>query len=201
MGVSEHSWICTEHCCHLRSRLSLRRGNDLPQDAPREGGQVRALPPRNRKEIENYLLEPKVLERAARKAVEERARRTGAVVTVDFDIVGMLEAITTTLKSECSGQYVGKYSAYVKAGGKDPATLATEALTIFEKKWSALESRLEIVPGKDVLRSVRDRLQESHEITLTDWRIIDCYKAEEVPHDLAALLRRLDAFRSGREEG
>ena len=154
-----------------------------------------------RKEIENYLLEPKVLERAARKAVEERARRTGAVVTVDFDIVGMLEAITTTLKSECSGQYVGKYSAYVKAGGKDPATLATEALTIFEKKWSALESRLEIVPGKDVLRSVRDRLQESHEITLTDWRIIDCYKAEEVPHDLAALLRRLDAFRSGREEG
>ncbi len=153
-----------------------------------------------RKEVENYLLEPQVLERAARKAVEERARRRGDTAAVDLDIVGLLESITRELKSECSGQYIGKYSAYFRAGGKDPATLATEALTIFEEKWSALESRLEIVPGKDVLRTVRNRLQDSHDITLTDVRIVDSYRAEEVPQDLVALLRRLDGFRSGRVE-
>ena len=153
-----------------------------------------------RKEVENYLLEPQVLERAARKAVEERARRRGDTAAVDRDIVRLLESITRELKAECSGQYIGKYSAYFRAGGKDPATLATEALTIFEEKWSILESRLEIVPGKDVLRTVRDRLQESHGITLTDVRIVDSYRTEEVPQDLVALLRRLDGFRSGRVE-
>jgi len=154
-----------------------------------------------RKEIENYLLAPLVLERAAKKTIEERARRRGDVADVQLDIVGLLESITVELKPECSGQYIGKYTNYFRDGGKDPATLATEALTIFEAKWATLGSRLEIVPGKDVLRTIRDRLQDSHDITLTDVRIIDSYRAEEVPQDLAALLRRLDGFRSGRVGG
>lgn len=151
-----------------------------------------------RKEIENYLLSPQVVERAARRALEERARRTEVTVVADFDVTEMLESITNELKSDCSGQYISKYCAYFRSSGKDQATLATEALTLFEQKWSNLESRLEIVPGKDVLRAVRDRFQESCGATLTDWRIIDCYRAEEVPQDLVALLRQLDAFRGGK---
>ena len=153
----------------------------------------------HRKETENYLLSPKILERAATRALAERARRTGAAGPADFDIMEILETITNELKSACSGQFISKYCAYFKSGGKDQATLTTEALSIFETKWSSMESRLEIVPGKSILRTVRDRFQQSHGITLTDWRIIDCYKAAEVPQDLARLLQQLDAFRDDRE--
>ena len=153
----------------------------------------------HRKEIENYLLSPQVLERSAKRTIEERARRTGETAPADFDIVEILESITNGLKSDCSGQYISKYCAFFKSSGKDQATLTTEALKIFDRKWSSMKSRLEIVAGKDVLRAVRDRFQQSHGVTLTNWRIIDCYKAEEVPQDLARLLRQLDAFRDGRE--
>ena len=152
-----------------------------------------------RKEIENYLLLPKILERAAKKAIEDRARRTGQIVSVSFDIMEILESITDGIKSECSGQHISSYCSYFKAGGKDQSTLATEAIEIFEKKWSDMQSRLEIVSGKYVIRAVRDYFQQNHGITLTDLRIIDCYKIDEIPRYLVDLIHRLDAFRGGRE--
>ena len=101
-----------------------------------------------RKEIENYLLAPHVLERAARKAIEERVRRGGDTVDAQLDIVGLLESITTERKPECSGQYIGKYTEYSRAGGKDPATLATEALTMFETQWTPWNLGWRLCPEK-----------------------------------------------------
>ena len=151
-----------------------------------------------RKEIENYLLQPGVLQRATERARVERARRTGQEVGKDCKIVDILESITKRLKSECSGQYISRYCTYFRSSGRDQATLTTEALDIFDKRWRRIESRVEIVPGKEVLKAVRDRLRENHGITLTNWRVIDCYRQEEVPEDLVELLRRLDAFRNAR---
>lgn len=152
----------------------------------------------NCKELENYLLSPEIVARASTRAIEEKARRTGESPSVDLvDIMDILKSITERFKSECSGQYVSKYCAYLKSTGKDQATLTTEALDIFEKRWSGMESRLEIVPGKKVLRAVRDRLRESYGVTLTDLRIVDCYRADEIPEHLATLVRQLEEFRSG----
>ena len=147
------------------------------------------------KELENYLLPVEVLARASTRAIREKARRSGESHPVDLDVFDMLESITGRLKSECSGQYVSRYCAYLKSTGRDPATLTTEALDIFERKWSSMESRLEIVSGKKVLRAVRDRLREGHGITLTDLRIVDCYRVEEIPEHLATLIRQLEKFR------
>ena len=149
----------------------------------------------HRKEVENYLLTPAVLDRAAQKALDERERRTGESHSAGVDILGVLKSITDELKAECSGQYIGKYYEYFKSSGRDRATLATEALNIFESKWNCMASRMEIVGGKTVLRAVRERLQESHGITLTDWKIVDCYRVDEIPEDLAMLLCRLEEFR------
>lgn len=62
-----------------------------------------------------------------------------------------------------------------------------------------MQSRLEIVSGKYVIREVRDYFQKNYGITLTDLRIIDCYRIDEIPRDLVNLIHRLDAFREGRE--
>ena len=150
----------------------------------------------NRKEVENYLLAPAVLGRAIARALHERERRTGQSLERDVDIAEELESVTDELKAECSGQYIGRYCEYFKSSGRDHATLATEALNIFEGKWSCIESRMEIVSGKAVLRALRERLQAGHSITLTDWRIVDCYRKDEIPEDLVMLLRRLEEFRS-----
>ena len=153
----------------------------------------------HRKEIENYLLSPNTLERAVKRAIEERSRRKGETPRLDFDIHSILELVTQNLKTDCSGQYISKYCDFFKNSGRDQATLMSHALAIFEDKWSEMESRLEIVPGKSVLKSVRERLQQDYGITLTDIRIIDAYAPEEVPQDLVQLIHQLDEYRNGGE--
>lgn len=150
----------------------------------------------DRKEIENYLLNPDVLKRAAMGAINDRYRREDSATIDEPDMVSILESITSELRSIYSGQYISNYYRYFKSSGKDQATLNTEALRIFDRKWSTLESRLKIVSGKDVLKAVRDKFQHDYQVTLTDFRIIDSHRRHEVPDDLVTLVEALDVFRS-----
>ena len=150
-----------------------------------------------RKEIENYLLSPETIGRSAKQAIRKRNRLMGKELSVDLDVCALLDAITQEMKTNCSGQYISKYCHYFKASSKDQATLASEALAIFEEKWSELKSRLEIVPGKQVLKKVRENFEMEYGITLTDLSIIQSYKPDEVPNDMVQLVERLEKYRNG----
>ena len=153
----------------------------------------------HRKEIENYLLSPNALERAVKREIKERSRRRGETPRLDFDIHEILELVTQDLKKDCSSQYIDEYCSFFKGSSKDNATLISDALGIFEDKWSELESRLEIVPGKTVLKAVREQIQKDHRVTLTVIRIIDAHTQDEVPNDLVKLICQLDEYRNGAE--
>ena len=149
-----------------------------------------------RKEIENYLLSPAVLKRAIDRAVREQSRRTGEERSIDCDTEVVLDEITERGKTKCSGQYIAKYASFHRSSGKDQATLASEALQEFEQKWRTIDSRMALVAGKDVLRELREYCQSSFKITLTNRRIIDCFRDDDVPGDLMHLIQRLDSFRT-----
>lgn len=80
---------------------------------------------------------------------------------------------------------------------RDRSTIATETIERLESKWQDIPSRMEIVDGKGTLRRLRDRVQHECGVTLTDIRIIDAFRAHEVPEDLMLLLRKMEAFRTG----
>ena len=149
-----------------------------------------------RKEIENYLLSLEPLTRAVMQAIRERSRRTGEEAVSEVDVRSMLAQITRRLKADCRGQYVSKYCDFFKGSGRDRAELTTEALEVFDRKWAKLDSRLGIVPGKKVLKSIRTKLQKSYKVALSDIRIASAYKKEEVPEDMARLVARLEQYRT-----
>ena len=149
-----------------------------------------------RKEIENYLLSLEPLNRAVMQAIRERSRRTGEEAVSEVDVRSMLAQITRRLKAECRGQYVSKYCDFFKRSGRDRAELTTEALEVFDRKWAKLDSRLGIVPGKKVLKSIRTKLQKAYKVALSDIRIASAYKKEEVPEDMARLVARLEQYRT-----
>ncbi|MCY3789410.1 MAG: hypothetical protein OXH63_11545, partial [Gemmatimonadetes bacterium] len=107
-----------------------------------------------------------------------------------------LYAITNPMRADCGGQLVASYCEFHKHKGKDQGTLASEATAIFDEKWTELDTRLEIVPGKRVLKEIRTWLQEEYGITLTDFQILKAYRAEDVPPDMARLVASLDEFRA-----
>jgi len=155
----------------------------------------------DRKEIENYLLSPDAINRAVIQASKERSRRTGKEPVPEFDVRPMLAQITRRLKPHCRGQYVSMYCDFHRESGKDKAKLTTEALEVFDKKWGKLDSRLEIVSGKKVLKALRAKLQKDYSITLSDIRIVSAFRKEEIPGDMVRLVARLEWYRAGIQDG
>lgn len=149
----------------------------------------------DRKEIENYLLLPGVLDRALVAALRDRSLRTGQDLVLDCDAKEILEAVTDNLRSDIQSQCVSKRITFFEHGRRDIATLTKEATKAFEANWLTLEGRLSIVPGKVVLRAFRDEIARRYSVTVTDHRIVTTMRSEEIPSDLANLVKRLDEFR------
>lgn len=151
-----------------------------------------------RKEIENYLLVPWVLDRAFRKAVAERQHRSGIAVPIAESIPEMLERLTVPLRNKIQGQYVSKRTHYMgPRSSEDASVFAADTMEWFDAKWGDLNTRMEIVPGKEVLRSLREQLQMGYSVNLTDAKIIDEFRRNEIPGDMLTLLDLLENYRSG----
>jgi energy-coupling factor transporter ATP-binding protein EcfA2 len=149
-----------------------------------------------RKEMENYLLDITVLQRVLERQLDAKYKRTGNSVKPTKSIEQYLIAITEQTKLDAQAQYVAKRLEFYSRSGNDKSTLSKHALQNFEKKWGDIRTRMMIVPGKIVLRALRDEVQSDLGVNLTDIQIIDEYLEEEIPGDMKVLLAHLDAFRN-----
>lgn len=150
-----------------------------------------------RKEIENYLLIPTAINRALRKHINERNTRSGYNLELDETVETILLSITDEQRIDSQSQYVGKYIEYIRSVGtsSDQATLTAEAIRRFEYSWGNLDTRLEIVGGKQTLKDLRSYVSDKWSITLTDIRIIDEIQESEIPEDMLNLIQILDTYR------
>lgn len=152
-----------------------------------------------RKELENYFLEPAVLDRALTRWIADRARRTDSDAPEARPIEELLEEATAPLRDEAQAQYVARKLEYLERtnadGGKDSSTRTREALEWFSDHWDSLDERLKVVPGKAALANLRGIVQAAYGVSLTDVRIIGEFREDEIPSDLKDLLMALDGFR------
>jgi hypothetical protein len=147
----------------------------------------------HRKETENYLLVPAVLQRAFDKLY----RNADSQGSKPQPIVDVLDQLTGAMRGEIQAQYIAKRGKYLERSYTDSATLTAETILWFDAKWTKISERMEIVPGKLVLRALRTELQTRYKVNLTDFRIIDEFKTSEIPQDLLDLLTKLEKYRSG----
>ena len=151
----------------------------------------------SRKEIENYLLEPAILQRALSRAVRERRDGDPGETVPANAILDILEAATEPMKTDMQAQYVARRSSFMAHDRRGPAALATETLRSFEQRWNALHTRVAIVGGKLTLAAVRSKVQEKWRVNLTDIRIINEFRHDEIAPDLVNLVQDLEAYRVG----
>ena len=150
-----------------------------------------------RKEMENYLLEPTVLQRVVERCVKERARRRNEGPPTVQDVSSLLRNATNPLRDEAQAQYVARRLDHDDSSGRsrDRASVTKEVIDWFTKEWSELNCRIRIVPGKRALARFRRLVQETYSVSLTDHRIISGFTKAEFPDDLRELLHGLDSFR------
>ena len=149
------------------------------------------------KEVENFLLVPAALDRAARRRVEERGQRTGHDGNYHDDSSTVLEAFADTKKSHVEAQSIASHRRFIRVElpKQDETTATRETIDSFESAWAAgVTRRLELVPGKEALKIVNQHFQSRYGVTVTAAGIIDAMRVDEVAAEMHALLKRLADF-------
>ena len=131
------------------------------------------------------------------RCLDERTQRTGAEMKLKESVANVLELITDKYRAEAQGQYIAKRNLFFRNTKRDSALITTETIQQFEARWTDLDQRVEIVPGKEILSLFREYVHTEYGVTLTDYRIINEFKREEIPSDMKQLISDLDLFRSG----
>jgi len=175
-AIYDRDYFCNEHIEEVQQTL---------------GASLQLALVFGRKEIENYLLVPSALDRAIVKFSSTRTQSTSRPASA----AQMLREITEPLKDEVFSQLMARRHDYFRQAGQDTSRLYRD-MTAFEGRWANLDTRIALVPGKDVLRLLRQRVQELVGVTLTEARIIDAMSKEDIPSDMQQLLQALEKFRT-----
>lgn len=151
----------------------------------------------DRKEIENYLLVPKAMDKSIAKRFADRSKHTGvSPLSLPPGIESVLEEFCSQKKSYVAAQYISERKRFERRVNptKSEATVTQEALEEFEAIWSTPDGRLRAVPGKDALSFVNGKLQGEHRVSLTPAAIVDALSQADIPPRLKAILFELRQF-------
>lgn len=152
-----------------------------------------------RKELENFLLVPEAMTRAVIKRIGERNKRQGTDLVFSEDIESALLSITDDLKHDVQAQFLERQHPYHKSLNRslDDATITSQLLSEFDRRWKDMTSRLALVPGHKVLSRLNTHLQQAYGITITSGLIIECMSTSEVPEEIKGIIADLDSFAKG----
>lgn len=150
----------------------------------------------NRKEIENFLLAPTAIDRAAARRVADQVKRSGKAREYSGNALQDLLTYAENTKSDFMAQAVENRQRYIKSiGQKDhDKTIMKKAIGEFEDQWKDQDSKLRIIAGKDALSWINQSLQTSYGVSVTPTAIIDALLPNEIPLEMIELIASLAAF-------
>ncbi len=148
------------------------------------------------KEIENFLLCPKAIDRAAAHRLADRSKRSGKKVVYVECAQELLDAYADEKKNYIASQFITSAKRFGKLHrpGFDESHFTETALAEFEGLWQSEQSRYHLLPGKDALAKINQNLETRYGISVSPTAIIDQMKAGEVPEQLKALIKELEEF-------
>lgn len=148
------------------------------------------------KEVENLLLVPGALDRAANRRVIDRAKRAGGNQKYSDIAAQALDEFAASQKSYVASQYVACRLKFERsqASGQADATAYQAALEEFEAEWADLGRRRALVSGKNALAFLNTRLQEQYAVSITPSGIVDAMNVEDIPLGMRELVGQLGQF-------
>jgi hypothetical protein len=144
----------------------------------------------NCKEIENYLLVPAAIDRAATRRIMDQARRTCKSLTYQSSAADMLRELAEEEKAHIISQYIYFRKQFEKKQktGRHESKIMQSALKEIECLWRSEDDRLRVLPGKKALAHINGVLQERYSVNVTPTSIIDAMMVDEVPQEMRRII-------------
>jgi hypothetical protein len=149
-----------------------------------------------RKEIENFLLVPAAIDRAANRKAADRSKRSGVARSDQWASGPVLRAFCLTKKSYVASQYLAERRRFERGNspGLNEATINEVALNELEQMWGTFDGQVSLIPGKDALSCLNSSVQAACGVSVTASAIIEAMRTEEVPDEMRRLINLLIEF-------
>lgn len=151
------------------------------------------------KEIENFLLVPEAIDRAAQRRLSDSLQRSGRELNQDIAPFAseVLLNFCQQKRSYVQAQYLALRRSFERSTSSavNEATFNEEVLNEFDRLWSASErSQISLIPGKDALGIINQHLQTRYHISITAGSIINAMHGSEVSPEMRQLIDALTSF-------
>jgi energy-coupling factor transporter ATP-binding protein EcfA2 len=150
------------------------------------------------KEIENFVLIPSAIDRAAERKIIDQAKRSGKTGKINFlpFAAAYLEEFAQRKKSYVQAQYLAARRVFERqrSSSINEATFGEAILNEFEELWSSKATQLQIIPGKEALSAINAHLQGKFDVNITPTSIVDAMSLDEIPKEVRLLLADLQSF-------
>lgn len=130
------------------------------------------------KEIENYLINPIVINRLVNPKDE---------VTTLKKIATLIEEIINNNKQII----VSKFGDQIQQTNKGLTYTSVTKLAekIVNENWVTLEEKIQICPGKQILREIKDSIQDLYKISFSDIKLAKTFRKEEIHKDITTFFK------------
>lgn len=141
-----------------------------------------------RHEIENYLLEPTVLERILNEKLKEKGD-SRIVSNVKDIILQCANEYKQTIEDSISDALV--FWAHQKKQSIEPSTANKQAREITAQSWTDWNSLIKIMPGKEILHCLKGKIQTEYGISLSNVEISSKMKESEINEEIKTVLTEI----------
>ena len=150
----------------------------------------------SRKEVENFLLVSTAIDRSAASRVADQNKRTGSTQQYEPCAAEVLDAFSADKKAYIAAQFSAERIRFERqrASRAHEATINEAVFRELEVAWTDGEKRLEMVPGKEALSALNQRLQKKFQISVTPTSIVNAMTISEIPEEMKSLINRLSDF-------
>jgi hypothetical protein len=153
------------------------------------------------KEIENFLLVPAAIDRAAARRVLDQVKRGGATAQYNSNSASILDEYAQGRKNFVMAQYLDSQQRFERSNSPrlSQATVNQAALEEFEKRWQEDGARFAMISGKDAIGFLNQKLQNEYGVSVTTTAIIDAMKVGEIEEEMQCLIGKLTVFAKSKE--
>lgn len=142
-------------------------------------------------ELENYLIIPSLIERV----LNEKLAKSGNGHSMN-NVNELLLQCADELKQSLEDRISQELIHWERANQRNLDVVAAnqKAREIVSSKWSNTQEKLSIVPGKDLLKRLNEKMQEKHGISTSVMELVSQIKKEEIPDEIISVLREIESI-------
>ena len=142
----------------------------------------------NLHEIENYLLKPSIIEKIVNKKIDDSTQEK--ISNVKEIIIESSNEMRQDIEDYMSQTLI--HWTRQKGETIEVSNANKKARQIIASKWNNWDDLIQIIPGKEILRKVKEKVQLTHNVSFGDLELASEMTPDDIDDEIKSVLSEID---------